>query len=150
MNKNESKNNKRELFFIESDVSPTSTLNFFQHHPKLTAEFGYHHERFLNLMKKLSKGREENPLHIEMLNDFSTCKDEYDCLLAMKEDLENRINQAIDNIDKLLNGVSDETLATELKQIKQDLWKTGKNRWLEIFWNIERDTNSEKNEAQTA
>lgn len=134
-----SKNDKRELFFTEKDVS----LSDFPYEPKLTAEFGFHHERFLNQIKRIWNKCEFVPT--DVLGGFFSCKDEYDCLLSMKEDLENRINQAIDNIDKLLTVVSDETVTTELKQIKQNLWKTGKERWLEIFWNIERATNENKN-----
>ena len=131
-----SKNDKRELFFTEEN-----SREWFEdiHAPKFTAEFGYHHELFLRQIHHLV----QEPLLSSAVGDFVRCKKEYDCLLLMKEDLENRINQAIDDIDNLLPNVSDET-AAQLTQIKQNLWQTGEMRWLEWLWNIERDTNEAK------
>ena len=143
-----SKNDKREL--IKWAVDEDGFLEKLrQFEPQFTAEFGFHHERFLNQIKRMWNKCEFVPT--DVLGGFFSCKEEYDCLLSMKEDFENRINTAIDAIEKLQNGVSDKTLATELDKIKCGLWQTGEDeRWLEFFWHIERNTEKLKQENNEA
>ena len=137
-----SKNDKREL--INWDKFAPNFLENLHHNPagepKLTCEFGFYHEYFLMQLYQLLK----NPDLYVLENSFLSCKKEYESLMEMKEIFEYRINQAIDDIDELLPDISDKTVANKLKQIKQNLWQTGENRWIEIFWNIERNTNELK------
>ena len=142
-----SKNDKREL--IKWAVDEDGFLEKLrQFEPQFTAEFGFHHQHFY---MQLFGGLVEMPTKYILVGKFQACQDEYAALLAIKEDFENRINTAIDAIEKLQNGVSDKTLATELDKIKCGLWQTGEDeRWLEFFWHIERDTEKLKQENNEA
>lgn len=146
-----SKNDKREL--INWDKFAPNFLENLHHNPagepKLTCEFGFYHEYFLRQIYALERllQNSNSPFFFELsfaVGKFLLCKKEYESLMEMKEIFEYRINQAIDDIDELLPDISDETVANKLKQIKQNLWQTGENRWIEIFWNIERNTNELK------
>ncbi|MBR5940837.1 MAG: hypothetical protein IKZ88_06210 [Neisseriaceae bacterium] len=136
-----SQNDKRELFeqfglntYDETEEGSRERANFY---PKYSAEFGYYHERFfISLLGALSSSP-----HIakNLMMNYLPTKDEYQCLLQMKEDLEQRINTAIDKIDNLISLNKEQNQPVDkLEEIKNCLWQTGENRWLEVLWDIER------------
>lgn len=161
-----SKNEKREL--IDWDLTDWSKNHTdIDPSPQYTSEFGFHHSvclaRFCYLLTTFSniKQREEKEQRaarffkkstkftsnelieptIAVFWAFDNARQEYAACLAHKEDFEQRINTAIDDIERLQSSGVDETVCAELEKIKQNLWKTGQERGFEYLWNVERRTN---------